>query len=114
MSTNIYKSLYLDIWAPANATSGSKLPVKVWIYGGADDAGAISDPLYNGCNLATDAIVISISYRLGALGFLALETAGISGNFGVQDILLRLEWVQQSIGAFGRDPVHAPLIEKLS
>jgi carboxylesterase type B len=81
------------------------LPVKVWVYGGGDDAGGISDPLYNGSNLATDSIVVSISYRVGALGFLALETAGITGNFGVQDILLGLEWVQQNIAAFGGDPV---------
>jgi carboxylesterase type B len=58
---------------------------------GADDAGEISDPLYNGCNLATDSIVVSISYRIGALGFLALKTAGISVNFGVQDILHGLD-----------------------
>jgi carboxylesterase type B len=73
---------------------------------GADDAGGISDPLYNGCNLATDLAVVSISYRVGALGFLALESAGITRNFGVQDILLALEWVQQNIAAFGDDLVR--------
>ena len=77
----------------------------MWIYGGAYDFGGISDPLYNGCNLATDAVVVSIAYRVGALGFLYLPSAGIAGNFGVQDILLGLQWVQDNIVAFGGDPV---------
>jgi Carboxylesterase family len=72
-------------------------------------AGGISDPLYNGFNLATDSMVVSILYRIGAMGFLALETGGITGNFGVQDILLGLEWVQQNIAAFGGDPECIPM-----
>jgi hypothetical protein len=68
-------SLYLDIWVPPNATSASGLPVKVWIYGGGKESGGISDPLYNECNLAK---VVSINYKLGPLGFLALESAGIA------------------------------------
>jgi len=83
------------------------LPVKVWIYGGGEEIGAISDALYNGCYLATDSIVVSIAYRLGSLGFLALDSAGIGGNFGVQDILLGLQWIQSNIAAFGGDPVCA-------
>jgi carboxylesterase type B len=102
--------LYLDVWAPANATSGSKLPVKFWIYGGADDAGSISDPLYNGCNLATDSVVVSAAYRVGALGFLSLESDDFAGNFAVQDLLLALKWVQQNIAAFGGDPVSISAI----
>ena len=47
---------------------------------------------------------MSINYRLGLLGFLALESAGMSGNFGIQDILLGLEWIQSNIAAFGGDP----------
>ena len=92
---------------PAHATTGSKLPVKFWIYGGANDGGSISDPLYSGCNLATDSIVVSANYRLGALGFLSLESAGIAGNFAVQDLLLALQWVQDNIDAFGGDPVSS-------
>jgi hypothetical protein len=84
--------------------------VKFWIYGGADDAGAISDPLYNGCNLATDSILVSAAYRLGALGFLSVEIAGINGNFTVQDLLLALQWVQANIAAFGGDSVRIPEI----
>ena len=96
-------SLYLDVWKPANATAGSALPVRVWIYGGANSAGGISDPLYDGCNIASgDAMLVSINYRLGPLGFLALDSAGIAGNQAIQDILLALEWVQENIAAFWR------------
>jgi carboxylesterase type B len=98
-------SLTLDIWVPPTASSGSQLPVKVWIFGGAGAAGGISDPLYNGCNLASDAIVVSINYRVGLLGFLSLPSAGIQGNMAVQDVVLGLEWVQANIASFGGDPV---------
>jgi hypothetical protein len=97
--------LFLNVWAPANATPGSKLPVKFWIYGGTDNAGGTSDALYNGCNIATDAIIVSTAYRLGVLGFLALDTAGIAGNMGVQDIEVALQWVQDNVESFGGDPV---------
>ncbi|OAG06690.1 alpha/beta-hydrolase [Paraphaeosphaeria sporulosa] len=95
--------LFLNVWAPKNASSISKLPVKVWIYGGSNTAGGISDPLYDGCNSAVDSIVVSINYRLGPLGFLGLEDAGLSGNYAVQDLLLGLRWVQENIEAFGGD-----------
>jgi carboxylesterase type B len=99
-------SLYLDIWVPPNTTRWSSLPVKVWIYGGSNVAGSISDALYDGCNLAQDGtLLVSINYRLGPLGFMALESAGIGGNFGIQDILLGLRWIQSNIAAFGGDPV---------
>ncbi|OOQ86520.1 putative carboxylesterase [Penicillium brasilianum] len=97
--------LYLDIWAPASATKDSKLPVKVWIYGGSNTAGGIAYPLYDGCNLAdTGAVVVTLNYRLGPLGFLALNSAGIYGNQGIQDLILGFKWVQKSISAFGGDP----------
>lgn len=94
----------MNVWAPANA-SRARLPVKVWIHGGANEAGSISDPLYNGCNLGTDAVIVSVAYRLAALGFLALDSANITGNFAVQDVLLALRWVQENIHAFGGDKV---------
>ena len=97
-------SLFLNIWTPANATNAS-LPVKVWLHGGDDMTGSISDPLYNGCNTGTNAVIVSVAYRLGAFGFLALESAGISGNFAIQDVLLALRWVQENIHAFGGNKV---------
>ncbi|KAK9426757.1 putative Carboxylesterase [Seiridium unicorne] len=95
--------LYLNVWAPSTATPDSKLPVKVWIYGGANQAGGISDPTYDGCYATTDSIIVSINYRVGPLGFLALSSLGLSGNYGLQDQLLGLQWVQDNIAAFGGD-----------
>lgn len=92
---------------PATAKNGSDLPVRVWLYGGANQAGAASNPQYDGCNVAgTNAIVVNVNYRLGPLGFLALASAGIDGNQGTQDQLLALQWVQDNIASFGGDPVR--------
>ncbi|KGO67790.1 Carboxylesterase, type B [Penicillium italicum] len=97
--------LYLDIWVPSSATKDSKLPVKVWVYGGSETEGSISDPLYDGCNTAeAGSILVSVNYRLGPLGFMALESAGIYGNQGIQDLIMGLEWVRDNIAAFGGDP----------
>ena len=99
-------SLFLDVWTPKDATCNSKLPVRVWVYGGSNNAGGISDPYYDGCNVAASgAILVSINYRLGPLGFLALKNASIQGNQAIQDLLLGLKWVQDNIEAFGGDPV---------
>lgn len=97
--------LFLNIWTSSDFTKTSALPVRVWLYGGFNTAGGISNPAYDGCNVpATNAIMVSLNYRLGPLGYLALESAGIGGNMGIQDILLGLEWVQKNIAAFGGDP----------
>ncbi|KAE9367547.1 alpha/beta-hydrolase [Stipitochalara longipes BDJ] len=97
--------LYLNVWAPAGATSSSNLPVKVWIYGGGQQGGGIANPLFNGCNLAAhNTLLVSINYRLGPLGYLTLDEAGIGGNFATQDLLLGLAWVQSHISAFGGNP----------
>lgn len=98
-------SLFVDVWKPAGATSTSGLPVKVWIFGGSDEAGGISNPTYDGCYSATDSVVVSINYRLGPLGFLALPSLGLYGNFGIRDQILALRWVQENIADFGGDPV---------
>ncbi|KAH8660480.1 Alpha/Beta hydrolase protein [Xylariales sp. PMI_506] len=95
--------LFLDVWVPPSTSSDAGLPVKVWIYGGANTAGGISDPMYDGCNLASDSVVVSINYRLGPLGYLTLPQAGLDGNYAVQDLLLGLQWVQENVGAFGGD-----------
>ncbi|KAI0122250.1 alpha/beta-hydrolase [Daldinia grandis] len=96
--------LFLDVWAPTSATPESKLPVKVWIYGGSNEGGGISDATYNGCFSAADSIVVSINYRVGPLGFLALSDLGLTGNYGIMDQLLGLRWVQENIVGFGGDP----------
>ena len=99
--------LSLNIWAPDNARGA---PVFVWIHGGSLTTGSGGDPLYDGSALAARGmIVVSINYRLGALGYLAhpgvsAESAdGVSGNYGLLDQIAALEWVKRNIGAFGGD-----------
>jgi para-nitrobenzyl esterase len=99
--------LTLNIWAPANAKNA---PVFFWIYGGALVGGASREPLYDGAKLASrGAIVVTINYRLGVLGWLAHPDLSaenkfhISGNYGLLDQIMALEWVHNNIGAFGGD-----------
>src|SRR6185369_8432353 len=105
--------LYLNVWAPANAR---KAAVLVWIHGGALSAGAGSEPLYDGTKIARKGVmVVSINYRLGPLGFLvhpalsAESRRNISGNYGLMDQILALQWVQKNIAAFGGDPANVTI-----
>lgn len=102
-------SLTVDVYVPSNADKSSHLPVKVWAYGGFNAAGGTSYPLYDACNLATDAVVVEFNYRLGPMGFLALDSAGVMGNMAIQDGLAALEWVQDNIADFGGDKSHVVL-----
>jgi len=102
--------LYLNIWTPTKI-AGEHLPVIVWIYGGGYINGSASMPLYWGDRLAQKGvIVVTIAYRLGPLGFLALpeltrESPHLSsGNYGLMDQIAALEWIQRNIAAFGGDP----------
>ncbi|HEV3238999.1 MAG TPA: carboxylesterase family protein [Casimicrobiaceae bacterium] len=102
--------LYLNIWTPAKSPA-EQLPVIVWIYGGGYRNGAASMPLYWGERLAHQGvIVVTIAYRLGPLGFLALPELTresphrSSGNYGLMDQIAALEWVQRNVVAFGGDP----------
>lgn len=72
-------------------------------------AGGIANPTYSGCGSAVDSVVVSINYRVGPLGFLALEGLGLRGNMGIMDQLLGLWWVQDNVDAFGGDPVSFAL-----
>lgn len=101
--------LFLNVWMPPGATAGSSLPVMVFIHGGAFVLGAGSLPLYDGAYLAArgNVIVVTLNYRLGALGFLASNgVAGmtLTGNQGLKDQLKALQWVHDGIAAFGGDP----------
>jgi para-nitrobenzyl esterase len=102
--------LYLNVWTPAKIAHGH-LPVIVWIYGGGYINGSASMPLYWGDKLAQKGvIVVTIAYRLGPLGFLALpeltreSSHHSSGNYGLLDQIAALEWIQRNIAAFGGDP----------
>ncbi|OPB44533.1 carboxylesterase type b [Trichoderma guizhouense] len=96
--------LFLDIFVPIRKPHKSKLPVKIWIYGGSNEAGGISNAMYTGCYAAENVIQVNINYRQGPLGFLAVQKAGINGNFGIQDQLLALKWIKANIESFGGDP----------
>lgn len=99
--------LTLNVYAP---TDGKKLPVMFWIHGGAFIAGGSSQ--YDGTRLSAEGpvVVVTVNYRLGALGFLshpALDDergAAPSGNDGLRDQQLALAWVKKNIAAFGGDP----------
>jgi para-nitrobenzyl esterase len=103
--------LYLNVWTEADTTD-SKRPVIVWIYGGGHRVGSGSHPVADGTRLAElGAVVVSINYRLGALGYLAhpeLTRAsgawGASGNYAGLDLVAALQWIQRNIAAFGGDP----------
>ena len=99
--------LTLNIWAPEAAKDA---PVILWIHGGSLVSGYGHEAMYDGSKLAArGAIVVSINYRLGALGYLAHPELskespdGVSGNYGLLDQIAALEWVKANIGAFGGD-----------
>jgi para-nitrobenzyl esterase len=99
--------LYLNVYTPA-AHPGGNRPVLVWIHGG----GLVQDGgrNYDGTKLAAaGAVVVTINYRLGALGFLAhpalaSRPGGPAGNYGLMDQQAALRWVQRNIAQFGGDP----------
>ncbi|MES3022816.1 MAG: carboxylesterase family protein [Pseudomonadota bacterium] len=102
--------LYLNVWTPAKSAT-EKLPVMVWLYGGAFHSGSSAAPGFEAVGLASKgAIVVVINYRLGMLGFLtspeldAESPHKVSGNYGMLDQIESLKWVKRNIAAFGGDP----------
>lgn len=102
--------LYLNVWTPAKSPT-DKIPVLVWIYGGAFNAGGTAESWYNGEKLAKKGVVlVSIAYRVGQLGFLAHPELSaenpkhVSGNYGLLDMIAALKWIRENIAAFGGDP----------
>src|SRR5579871_262607 len=100
--------LYLNVYAPASRGGFGGRPVLVWIHGGGLVQDAARD--YDGTKLAADGVVVvTINYRLGALGFLAhpalaARPGGSAGNYGLMDQQAALRWVQRNIARFGGDP----------
>ena len=101
--------LSLNVYVPARLKTGTKLPVMFWIHGGGYAGGAGSEPRHNGDFLPGKGVVlVTINYRLGVFGFLALpefaaEQSGSGGNYGLMDMVAALRWVKENIGAFGGD-----------
>ncbi|SFW58705.1 carboxylesterase family protein [Amycolatopsis australiensis] len=93
--------LSLNVFTPS--TAGSR-PVLVWIHGGGFSSGSGGQVWYTGTRLAreADVVVVTLNYRLGVLGFAALD--GVPPNLGIADQLAALEWVRDNIAAFGGDP----------
>jgi para-nitrobenzyl esterase len=107
--------LFLNVYAPSNATPTSKLPVFIWIHGGALNNGAGSDYDPSVMVAENNIIVVTINYRLKSLGFLAasvlkatqasaFENVGDAGNYGLMDQQFAMAWVHDNIAAFGGDP----------
>jgi para-nitrobenzyl esterase len=108
--------LYLNIWTPTS-TSAERLPVMLWIHGGGLRFGSGSWKSFDGQRLSEveNVVVVTFNYRVGALGFLALEElssesqSGLSGVYGFLDQVAALEWVQRNIGTFGGDPSNVTI-----
>ena len=101
--------LTLNIWTPG--VDDAARPVMVWIHGGGFASGSGTTPIYDGQHLARrgDIVLVTINYRLGALGYFyneALTDGGDShsGNYGMRDQVAALRWVRDNIAGFGGDP----------
>ncbi|HVO58516.1 MAG TPA: carboxylesterase/lipase family protein [Dongiaceae bacterium] len=107
--------LYLNVWTP-RAESSANLPVLVWIHGGAFLFGSGAVPVYDGAPMAgKGAVVVTINYRLGALGFFAhpaleRDAPGGPANFGLLDQIAALRWVQGNIRQFGGDAHNVTIL----
>nr|WP_156181219.1 carboxylesterase/lipase family protein [Mycobacterium nebraskense] len=108
--------LRLNIWASSDTEPGDSKPAMVWLHGGAYVLGSGSQVLYDGRRLVGggDVIVVTVNYRLGALGFVDLSSLDtgrrrFDSNIGLHDVLAALRWVRDNIVAFGGDPGRVTL-----
>jgi len=104
--------LYLNVWTPRWPMT-APAAVMVWIHGGGNFAGAGSELIFNGENLARHGVVlVTVNYRLGVFGFFAHPELSkesphhVSGNYGLLDQILALRWVHDNIAKFGGDPAN--------
>lgn len=103
--------LFLNVWAPAGMKNSAKLPVMVWIHGGAFVFGSGVQNDFSGSTFTEKGVIlVTINYRLGRLGFFAFPALSRehpeepNGNFAYMDQIAALKWVQKNIAAFGGDP----------
>jgi para-nitrobenzyl esterase len=103
--------LYLNVWRPASAAPGTKLPVMVWIHGGGFMGGSGASPNTSGAQFAKQGVVlVAANYRLGRFGFFAFPALSrerpeeTKGNYAYMDHIAALQWVKRNIAAFGGDP----------
>ncbi len=100
--------LFLNIWAPEDATENSKLPVLIYIHGGGFTGGCGHEKHFDGPVWAKKGVIaVTLNYRLGPMGFICLPElkaeAGHTGNYGLYDQLAAIEWVKNNIFSFGGD-----------
>jgi para-nitrobenzyl esterase len=100
--------LFVNVWRPAGAAPGARLPVMVWIHGGAFVFGSGSAPGFSGVRFAKQGVIlVTFNYRLGRLGFFAFPALSrehsdeLKGNYAYMDQIAALKWVQRNIAAFG-------------
>lgn len=103
--------LFLNVWMPAGTPKNAKLPVMVWIHGGAFIFGSGSQPDFSGEQFAKQGVIlVTFNYRLGRLGFFAHPALSKDhpeepkGNYAYMDQIAALQWVQNNIAAFGGNP----------
>jgi para-nitrobenzyl esterase len=108
--------LFVNVWRPAGVAPEAKLPVMVWIHGGAFVFGSGSGPQFSGVQFARQGVIlVTFNYRLGRLGFFAFPALRrehpdeLKGNYAYMDQIAALKWVQQNIAAFGGDPKNVTI-----
>ena len=108
--------LFVNVWRPAGAAPTAKLPVMVWIHGGAFVFGSGSQAGFSGAPFARQGVVlVTFNYRLGRLGFFAFPALSrehpeeLKANYAYMDQIAALEWVQKNIAAFGGDPKNVTI-----
>ncbi|WP_374408305.1 carboxylesterase/lipase family protein [Pelagerythrobacter sp.] len=106
--------LFLNVWRPARS---GKYPVIVFLHGGGFTFGAAGVPLYDGTALAArGAVVVTVNYRLGRLGFFAHpaltaeDPDGLLGNYAMMDAIASLQWVKRNIAQFAGDPDNVTIV----
>lgn len=108
--------LFLNLWRPAGAARDAKLPVMVWIHGGAFVFGSGAQPDFSGTQFAKQGVIlVTFNYRLGRLGFFAFPALTaehqdeFKGNYAYMDQIAALRWVQENIASFGGDPKNVTI-----
>ena len=108
--------LFINVWKPANAAPGAKLPVMVWIFGGGFVFGSGSSPSNSGVQFAKQGVVlITFNYRVGRFGFFAFPALSKEhpqepkANYAYTDQIAALKWIQQNMAAFGGDPKNVTI-----
>jgi para-nitrobenzyl esterase len=108
--------LFLNIWLPASAKPGAKLPVMFWIFGGGFVGGSSSMPLTSGTQFAKQGVIlVATNYRVGRFGFFAFPALEQEhpdeqkANYAYMDQIAALKWVQKNVAAFGGDPKNVTI-----